>query len=122
MDWLLYSHPGIRAGGHVQNSPPRTRFLRVHRNSFYGGLDPPGMVGHTVKLRRILRPPQHINSHMIAGRAYAIFTRTQSIGRGHACPLPGEMAIGFCPHRQRQGSRDISLPRPDPIDPSHCHP
>jgi hypothetical protein len=27
------------------------------------------------------------------------------------------MAGGICPHRQRQGSGDIHLPRPDPLNP-----
>jgi hypothetical protein len=52
-----------------------------------------------------------------AGHMRFRVSRTQTIRRGYTRPLPREMAGGNCPHRQRKGSGDIRLPRPDPPDP-----
>jgi len=117
MVWLMYSQPGIRAGGYAKSSPPCARFLRGSKYLFYGGLDPPDMGGHSVKLRRNSRPAQHVDPHPDLGDLHAVCSGTQTIRRGITCPLSNKMAGGVCTHRQRQGSRTISLPRPDPTDP-----
>ena len=64
-----------------------------------------------------LRRLQHVEPHSDPGGAHAVCSRTQTIGRGHTCPLHRKLACGICPHRQRQGPGDICLPRPDPSDP-----
>jgi len=70
-----------------------------------------------MELCRNFRPPHHDNPHPDPGGAHAVCPCTQTIRRGHTCPLPCEMAGEICPHRQRQGSKKMYLPRPVPSDP-----